>query len=113
MGPNPGHREDLRAVLADMLEGRPETRPGLMFGFPAYYAAGKLAACVYGTGIGLRVPPEEATELRGKPTAPFEPYGRVMSSWTFLEPVGAEELREEWPILDAAIDRAQRDAGAK
>jgi hypothetical protein len=93
-----------------MLDGRPDTRPGLMFGFPAVYAAGKLVACVYGTGIGLRVPPEQASELRGKPTRAFEPYGRLMSSWTFLEPAGAEELWGERPIMEAAIDRAKRDA---
>ena len=26
-------------MLADMLDGRADTRPGLMFGFPAFYAA--------------------------------------------------------------------------
>jgi len=34
-----------------------------MFGFPAFYAAGKLVACVYDTGLGLRLPPEEAAEV--------------------------------------------------
>src|SRR5207247_10796992 len=78
MGPSPGYREELRVVLADMLDGRPDTRPGLMFGFPAFYAAGKLVACVYGTGLGLRLPPEEAAELRGRTSRTFEPYGRTM-----------------------------------
>ena len=61
-------------MLADMLAGRPDTRPGLMFGFPASYAAGKLVACVYGTGLGLRLPPEEAAEniLTGIETRPKE-----------------------------------------
>ena len=78
-----------------MLDGRPDTRPGLMFGFPAFYAAGKLVACVYSTGLGLRLPPEEAAELRGRTSRTFEPYGRTMRAWTFLEPVAPEELRVE------------------
>jgi len=113
MGPSPGYREELRVVLADMLDGRPDTRPGLMFGFPAFYAAGKLVACVYGTGLGLRLPPEEAAELRGRTSRTFEPYGRTMRAWTFLEPVAPEELRVETAVLEAAIDRAKQDGGAK
>lgn len=109
MGSDPEYREDLRRVLAEMLDGRPDTRPGLMFGFPAFYAAGKLVACVYGTGIGLRVPPEQASQLRGAPTRPFEPYGRLMRAWAFLEPAAADDLRHEAAILEAAIDRAKRE----
>ena len=109
----PRYREDLRAVLADMLEERPEVRPGLMFGFPAFYAAGKLVACVYGNGVALRLPPEVASELRGQPSRAFEPYGRRTRAWTFLEPAAPEELRRETAALQAAIDRARRDGGPK
>ena len=109
-GSDPGYRDELRAVLADMLDGRPDTRPGLMFGFPAFYAAGKLVACVYGSGIGLRVPPEQATRVRGAPTRVFEPYGRVMRTWSFLEPAAPDDLRSEAAVLEAAIDRAKREA---
>ena len=100
-------------MLADMLEQRPEVRPGQMFGFPAFYAAGKLVACVYGSGVGLRLPPEVASELRGHPSRAFEPYGRRTRAWTFLEPAAPEELRRETAALEAAIDRAQRDGGAR
>lgn len=108
-GSDPGFREELRVVLAELLDGRPDVRPGLMFGFPAFYAAGKLVACVYGTGIGLRVPPEHATELRGEPSRAFEPYGRTMRAWTFIEPAVAEELHGEQAVLEAAIDCARRE----
>ena len=81
-----------------------------MFGFPAFYAAGKLVACVYGTGLGLRLPPEEAAELRGRTSRTFEPYGRTMRAWTFLEPVAPEELRcvpaVGYFVLDIATDCA-------
>ena len=100
-------------MLADMLERRPELRQGLMFGFPAFYAAARLVACVYGSGVGLRLPPEEASELRGHPSRAFEPYGRRMRAWTFLEPAAPEELRREAAALEAAIARARRDGGAR
>ena len=93
-----------------MLEGRTDTRPGLMFGFPAFYAAGKLVACVYGPGIGLRVTPDEASRIRGAPTPVFEPYGRAMRAWAFLEPATPDDLRRETAVLEAAIDRAKREA---
>jgi hypothetical protein len=113
LGPNPAFGEELRVVLADMLDGRADTRPGLMFGFPAFYAAGKLVACVYGTGIAVRVSPEQASELRGEPSRAFEPYGRPMRAWTFLEPAAAEELRAEAAVLEAAIERAKRNGAGK
>ena len=103
------YREELRTVLAEMLGGRPDTRPGLMFGFPAFYAGDKLAACVYGTGIGLRVSPEEAARVRGEPTPAFEPYGKAMRTWSFLEPAVADDLRAEGPVLEAAVARAKRE----
>ncbi len=112
-GSDPGYREELRAVLADMLDGRPDTQPGLMFGFPAFYAAGKLVACLYGSGVGLRVAPEEASRLRGAPARAFEPYGKVMRAWTFLEPEAPDDLRAEAAVLEAAIERAKRDGSAK
>jgi hypothetical protein len=80
-----------------------------MFGFPALLAAGKLVACVYDTGLGLRLPPEQTTELRGRSSRTFEPYGRTMRAWTFLEPVAPEKLRVETAVLDAAIDRAEQE----
>ena len=111
--PAPRYREELRAVLRDMLDGRADTRAGLMFGFPAFYAGGKLVACVYGSGIGLRVPPEQASELRGAPTRAFEPHGRPMRAWAFLEPAAADDLRAEAAVLEAAIDRAKREGGSR
>jgi hypothetical protein len=113
LGPNPGFRPELRVVLADVLDGRADTQPGLMFGFPAFYAAGKLVACVYGTGIAVRLSPEQASELRGEPSRAFEPYGRPMRAWTFLEPATAEELWRDAAVLEAAIERAKRDGTAK
>ena len=85
-------------MLADMLDGRADTRPGLMFGFPAFYAAGKLVACVYGTGIAVRVSPEQASELRGQPSRAFEharDYALAVDRedpWLALE-VERQELR--------------------
>jgi hypothetical protein len=111
MGSSPGYREELRAVLADMLEGRPDAT-GAHVRLPGLLYRGQACGLRNGTGLGLRLPREQATELRGRPSRAFEPYGRTMRAWTFLEPAAPEELRAERAVLDAAIDRAKRDGGA-
>lgn len=70
-------------------------------------------ACVYRSGVGLRVAPEEAGRLRGRPTRAFEPYGRRMRSWTFLEPPAADDLRGDAEVLEAALERAKSDGTAR
>jgi TfoX/Sxy family transcriptional regulator of competence genes len=34
-----------------------------MFGYPSYYVGGKLFACIYENGLGLKVPESMAEEL--------------------------------------------------
>jgi len=94
-----------------MLHGRAD--PGKMFGYPAFYAAGKLVACVYGSGVGVRLAPDEASRLRGAPARTFEPYGKRMREWTFIEPPEADDLRADAAVLAAAVRRAERDAAAR
>ncbi len=79
----PGYRSDILDVLEGLLADRPEVTRGKMFGFPAFYTGGKLFACVYGDGVGLKLPREMIGSLQGKPgITPFRPYGKPpMKEW--------------------------------
>jgi hypothetical protein len=101
-------------VLADMLDGRPDTRPGLMFGFPAFYAAGKLVACVYDTGLGLRRVPRLDRHRRGLCSSPCRdgrhqpvvlgprhgrrPTVEASANYTLAFTVGTPEMPIQVPI---------------
>jgi len=74
---SPGYRTDVLEVLAKLLSDRTDVRPGKMFGFPAFFTCGKLFACVYGEGVGLKLPEDTVRRLVGKPgIIPFQPYGK-------------------------------------
>jgi len=69
-------------VLADMLDGRADTRPGLMFGFPAFYAAGKLVAAgvaALGAVMAAALLPAHPLHAASEPT-PEEATAQVASS---------------------------------
>ena len=72
-----------------------------MFGLPAFYAAGKLFACVYGEGVGLKLPAERAAALIGTPGIDqFRPYGKPsMRQWIDLTRTEAEEYAGDLDLL--------------
>lgn len=76
---NPHHK----AVLDALLQQLPGVTSGKMFGYPAYYVHGKLFACVYGDGVGVKVPEETANSLLANPdVVPFQPMGKPkMREW--------------------------------
>ncbi len=78
---NERHKELLDSFLLNI----PEVKPGRMFGYPAYYVRGKLFACVYGQGVGIKIPENLAQDLlvrRKKDIKPFQPMGKAkMREW--------------------------------
>jgi hypothetical protein len=85
-----GHKHLLDKLLPDL----PRARAGKMFGFPGYYAGPKLFACLFGTGVALKLPPARVTELLKKPGfSPFLPRGRQMTGWLMFEPRKPADLR--------------------
>ncbi len=102
------HDRDLFArLIAEVRVTDPEVLAGTMFGCPAAYAAGKMAFCVLGTDIGVRIPEARATALLADGTAvPFRPYGRqTMREWVQLPPEPAPI-----GILLEAVAFARRNA---
>ena len=51
-----------KQVLDEMLLKLPGAKAGKMFGFPGYWTGGKLFACLFGPGVGFKLPPEVAFE---------------------------------------------------
>lgn len=98
-------------IVSRLRVAEPVLRPGAMFGCPAAFIGKRLAFCVYGTGIGARLPPAEAARLiaSGEATA-FRPFGRpAMKEWIELRPRG-KDVQPLLPILAEALRYAQHRA---
>jgi hypothetical protein len=80
--------EPLFEELERLFSQYPELRCGAMFGYPAFFRGQKMFLCVYGDGIGLKLPETKVNELLTLPDfTPFRPYGKPkMREWVFFEP---------------------------
>jgi hypothetical protein len=84
-------------------------RPGHMFGHPALYADRRLAACAYGTGIGLKLPAARVSEVletgRG---VPFQPYGKPpMREWVHLPASAGDDDESMTTLISEAVEFAR------
>ena len=97
---------ELRALLA----AYPEVREGRMFGHPAWFVGRRMFACVYGEGVGLKLPEAEATALMKRAgVVRFQPYGKApMREWVQVNRKRPADYRRDRATLEAAI----RYAGA-
>ncbi|TKC81650.1 hypothetical protein FAZ69_27175 [Trinickia terrae] len=87
-------------------------REGAMFGCPAAFVGRRIAFCVYGSGLGIKLPAERAAALleSGRAFA-FQPYGRAaMTEWVELR-IQRDRVDEIAPVLAEAVRFAQRDHG--
>lgn len=109
---SPGYRNGVVGVLDRLLAARPEVTRGKMFGFPAYYTGGKLFACVYGDGVGLKLPQEVIRTLEGKPgLTPFRPYGRPrMKEWIHIHHDHPGALSKDAALFQVSIRFVSRTA---
>jgi hypothetical protein len=98
---NPDHKEVIDSILLTM----PGVSPGKMFGYPAYYVNGKMFACLYEIGIGIKVPEEMAKDLVGKEGINhFVPLGRKrMREWIQIDRDRSEEYMKDEPIFQASV----------
>jgi hypothetical protein len=102
----PNFNPDHKAVLDDILLGKPHVRAGKMFGFPAYYAGKKLCICLYEGGVGLKLPEQSAVKLLetdSKPV-PFRPLGKPkMREWVQINLLRSEDYRQYADTFDESI----------
>ena len=99
---NPLHKEFLDFLLLTI----PGVDAGKMFGYPAYYVKGKLFACVFEAGVGVKVPADFATKkLEEKYIIPFQPFGRPkMKEWIQINHDKSEKYNLDKAIFLEAIN---------
>jgi hypothetical protein len=102
----PDANEKHKLVLDSMLLGLPGVKPGKMFGYPAYYVNRKMFACVYGDGVGVKVPQDLAEALlREEHIVPFQPMGRPrMREWVQINRAESENYMLDMDIFKASAD---------
>ncbi|WP_321912101.1 hypothetical protein [Paraburkholderia sp. J11-2] len=86
-------------------------REGVIFGYPAIFIDDRVAFCVYGSGIGIRLPAGVAQLMvdRGRAFY-FQPYGRsLMREWVEMR-VPRDRLDEITHVLSESI-RFMRASG--
>lgn len=96
------HKEVLDSLLLNML-GVVE---GKMFGYPAYYINGKLFACIYGEGVGLKVPEETAKKLLSEEhVVPFQPLGKPkMREWIQINRTRSADYGKDINVLRTSVE---------
>jgi hypothetical protein len=103
-------RAAIRDVLGGLLAGRAGIRRGQMFGNPAFFTGGKLFACVYDGGVGLKLPVAMAQGLIGAPgIAAFEPYGKAtMKSWVHICRAAPEDYAGDRELVLTALEHVRK-----
>jgi hypothetical protein len=98
---NKKHKEVPDSFLLNM----PMIVPGKMFGYPAYYVGEKLFACLYGKGVGVKVPENLANSLIGKDgVIGFQPMGKAkMREWIQTNRKQSADYLDDEDILKASI----------
>jgi hypothetical protein len=102
----PGYNHKHKTVLDELLLNHPFIRPGVMFGYPAYYVGKKLCICLYEEGVGVKVPALTAARLleTDHNIIPFQPMGKAkMREWVQINVGRSEEYRQYMPIFEESI----------
>ena len=102
MGLETRWNEEVAAALVEAAEELPDTTTGKMFGHPALYARGKLFACAFGNGVGLKLPADVVAALdEEEGFEPFRPYGKArMREWVLLSATDREAVRARSSLLE-------------
>ncbi|MDX6768573.1 MAG: hypothetical protein SF051_03515 [Elusimicrobiota bacterium] len=95
-----------KPILDSLLLGMRGVAEGKMFGFPAYYVNGKLFACLYGSGVGVKVPEHVADKLLSRnDIVHFQPYGKVkMREWIQINRAKPEDYRKDKRIFCVSVE---------
>lgn len=95
------YRAEVAARLTNLLEAAAGASAGWMFGFPTFYSYGRMFACAYGSGVGIKLPAEKAANLiaAGNATA-FGPHDRApMREWVQIDRTSPRAYDGTLPLL--------------
>ena len=95
-----------KAILDSLLLNMPSVVEGKMFGYAAYYVNGKLFACIYGEGVGVKVPEAVARKLLSeRHVVPFRPLGKPkMREWIQLNHARSADYRKDINIFRTSVE---------
>ena len=105
---DPAHK----AVLDSLLLQIPGVEGGEMTGFPAYFVNKRMFACIYGSGVGIRLPATAAANLQFSKAyvAPFQPNGRPSSrEWVQLNHENPADYEKDVDIFLASVEFVKAD----
>lgn len=96
---------DIVDKIAVLLLGMPDVERRKMFGYPAWYFCGKMIACVYENGVGLKQQETRVLELTGKPGYTFfQPLGRArMKEWVYITHDNPQDFQDDAGLLEEAL----------
>jgi hypothetical protein len=97
---------EIKKVVDSILLKYPLVQSGKMFGYPAYYVNKKLVACIYESGVGIKVPEDVAKTLIGKEgIGHFHPLGRPeMKEWIQINHQKPDDYLEDTAIFEASVN---------
>ncbi len=98
------HREDVAAVMADIIGERGDIESRTTFGVPGYLIGGKMFACVNHSGIVLKLPVEIIEGLTAPEFGPFGRPGHPMRGWVQIKREDPETYRQDTALIDQSID---------
>lgn len=105
------HNGPLFKALYEQARGiEPKALRGTMFGSPAIFVGRKMAACVFGSEVALKIPADLAkTVIASGRAEQFTPYGKPkMREWVSL-PVAVNNLDDLSDLLTAALSYAKEN----
>jgi TfoX/Sxy family transcriptional regulator of competence genes len=107
------YREDVLSAVSGLLDGRPDVVPRAMFGHPGFATGGKMFACLYDDGLGLKLPEEQANAAIQRPgVEPFRPYGKLMREWVMIAHDDLTAFAGDLDLFEASIEHVARQASA-
>jgi hypothetical protein len=88
---------------------------GKMFGYAAYYVKGKLFACIYGDGVGVKVPEDVAIKLLSeKHVVSFKPLGKPkMREWIQINRATPADYRKDIDTFHTSVEFVRQLPSAK
>ena len=104
--PKPSVESTHKTILDSLLLNIPSMVEGKMFGYPAYYVNEKLFACIYGDGVGVKVPEAVASKLLSKKHGvPFRPLGKPkMREWIQINRARPADYRKDIKIFRTSVE---------